>query len=235
MQVGKKLIVVVLILFILFTLAFFAFILVLYRPQAITSILFGGNLTAPIPFENRTENGTSVEKSVESTIRRNIVRLKEGIRFHPSFVLKVREEGNSTQAYLVAVDPMEWEFVKGSMESGVAFGNLKRVLRCGKVYVLDFDITGMWIPQVSLGEVSKEGFSVYLSENGTLQVAPFEGKCFGNCFVFNEDGDLSGICYGDAYFPLSPVYEQVPDGCKEIFRKEVENGNIQSENGLLVR
>ncbi len=235
MHVSKKLIVVLSILFTTFFLMLVAFFVMLYKPQIITSILFKGNFTNTFLETNRTENETLEIYNVKSVIKRNLVKLREGINYHQALILKVRQEENSTHAYLVSTDPMEWEFVKGTMEGGVTFKEPVRVLKCKDVYVLDFDITGMWIPQISRGTLTGKGFITSISMKGVPEVKEFEGKCLGSGFIFNKNGELYGICIGDKIILADEIFDLCPDNCKLIYLKEVKDENLQGENGLLVR
>jgi hypothetical protein len=236
MQVSKKLIIILTILLIVLLSLLLTLFLLLYKPQIITSLLFKGNYTNPLlKTENRTNNETQQIYNVKSMIKRNLVKIKEGINYHQAVILKVRQEENSTHAYLLTTDNMEWEFVKGTMEGGVTFKNPKRVLKCNQVYVLDFDITGMWIPQINRGIITDKGFITYINEKGLYKIEEFKNSCLGNGFVFNSSGEFSGICVGDRFIPSDEIYDMCPENCNQIYVMEVQNGNLQSENGLMVR
>jgi len=207
-------------------------IFVFYNPSVITghlkkevkreSSLQEGGIDLPEPQIEVEEEGVPPEveeriKELAPVIDGYFVRLRCGVERRPALVLKAVPEGEKVRLYLLTLYPMEWPFTRLELQFG-SFSP-KRVYQCkGAVLLIEFELQGLFPPEVSLGEVDQYG-ALAVVEGSSVRVQPFKkGECTGNGFVFNLAGDFAGVCFGGEFVDGKELYGGAPSSCKIIYK-----------------
>jgi len=219
-----------------------AVVFIFYNPSIITS-----HIKKEVKREAQVEEGISppepqveveeegVPPEIEERVRElapvidgYFVRLKCGIERRPALVLKAVPEGKKVKLYLLTLYPMEWPFTKLELQFG-SFSP-KRVYLCRNgILLMEFELQGLFPPEVSKGEVDQYG-ALAVVEGNSVKVLPFKkGECTQNGFVFNLAGDFAGVCFGGEFVGAEELYGGAPASCKIIYKSsEVrKDGNIQ--------
>ena len=164
------------------------------------------------------------------------VTVKNGPSVYPALVFKVNSNGKGLTLYLLTFYPMEWPFVKVNV-LGERFGSPGKVYRYpGGLLLLEYSVRGIFPVEVERGKVGDYGVLVTWTGN-SFDVGVYDSKkgCTDNGFVFNLAGDFAGVCFGGNFYSAEELYSTVPDVCTLTYEKEEGSGNLQGENGQLVR
>ncbi|WP_022847540.1 MULTISPECIES: hypothetical protein [unclassified Desulfurobacterium] len=208
-----------------------AVFLFLYKPSFFLSLIFGKK---EIPIVKKQENTTLTQKELyrlEEVVTKNLSEIKEGITLHPAVVLKVTQNGNQTEAYVLTISELEWPFIKTLIQGGITLENAKQVYKCGSLYLIDYDITGMWVPAVKSGPFIDKGVIVPGMDNGEPLIMPFYGNCTQTSgFVFNNFGDFAGVCVNGKFVPSNFIETLNPSTCTPCLKEENENKTISAGN-----
>ncbi|OMH40412.1 hypothetical protein [Desulfurobacterium indicum] len=203
-----------------------AVFLFLYKPSFFLSLIFGKE---EIPIVKKEENTTLTQKELyrlEEVVTKNLVEIKEGIALHPAVVLKVTQNGNQTDAYILTISELEWPFIKTLIRGGITLDKVKQVYKCGNIYLIDYDITGMWVPSVKAGPFIDKGVIVPGIDNGEPIIMPFYGNCTQTSgLVFNNFGDFAGVCVTGKFVPSDFIETLNPSTCIPLLHPENETEN----------
>ncbi|WP_457568446.1 hypothetical protein [Desulfurobacterium sp.] len=217
-------------LFIAFIAALFLF---LYKPSFFLSIIFGKK---EITVVKKDKNATLTQKELyrlEEVVTKNLAEIKEGITLHPAVVLKVLQSGNETDAYILTISELEWPFIKTLIRGGITLNNAKQVYKCGNLYLIDYDITGMWVPAVKSGPFIDRGVIVPGMDNGEPIILPFYGNCSRTSgLVFNNFGYFAGVCVTGKFVPADFIETINPSTCIPLLKvkNQTENETTNSNN-----
>ncbi|WP_457681125.1 hypothetical protein [Thermovibrio sp.] len=151
--------------------------------------------------------------------------LKGGIGEKPSLIFKVGVDSGINRLYFLTFYPMEWPFVKVSL-NGYNFSPSKVYLCDNGLLLVEVDLHGLFPPEVPKGSLGDYGVLLTFTSSGP-EVEPFKpDNCNYNGFVFNLSGELAGVCFGGNFIDAQSLYSQVPSSCKIIYNKEEVNGNL---------
>ncbi|WP_456398109.1 hypothetical protein [Desulfurobacterium sp.] len=183
----------------------------------------------PIVVKKEEENTTLTKKELyrlEEVVTNNLAEIKEGITLHPAVVLKVTQSGNQTDAYILTISELEWPFIKTLIRGGITLDKAKQVYKCGNIYLIDYDITGMWVPSVKAGPFIDKGVIVPGMDNGEPIIMPFYGNCTQTSgLVFNNFGDFAGVCVAEKFVPSDFLETLNPSTCIPLLHSENETEN----------
>ncbi|WP_457568917.1 hypothetical protein [Desulfurobacterium sp.] len=206
-----------------------AVFLFLYKPSFFLSLIFGKK---EIPIVKKEENTTLTQKELyrlEEVVTKNLAEIKEGITLHPAVVLKVTQNGNQTDAYILTISELEWPFIKTLIRGGITLDKAKQVYKCGNIYLIDYDITGMWVPSVKAGPFIDKGVIVPGMDNGEPIIMPFYGNCTQTSgLVFNNFGDFAGVCVAGKFVPSDFIETLNPSTCVPLMPVENATANATS-------
>ncbi|ADY73680.1 hypothetical protein Dester_1042 [Desulfurobacterium thermolithotrophum DSM 11699] len=231
-----------------------AFLFIFYKPSVVTKHIIDKEIKQlpqqEVALENRTkketnesENTTSNNKSLDQELEKRLshlkevipnffIKIKEGIVYHPGLLLKVYGTQNGTSIHILTFSSMEWQFIKTFLFDGRVLSEPNKVFFCNDGIVdINYEVKGIWPPEIPHGNVDLIGLLVIPEEKGTLQFANFEGNCTDNGFVFNPGGEFAGVCFGGKFIDSNTLYSEIPGKCQLIYKKGgEEDGNIQSKN-----
>ena len=247
MRAVLNLIIVTSVIILAFSLGFLAYYKFTFNPSAsfspsLNSVVLRStsenvqNATSQNETEEIPDEVDSQAESLSSVIPSYFVRIRSGLVVYPALILKTVSEQNGLEVYLLTFYPMEWSFAK-ILFPGEGVGKLLKVYQCkGGLLLLDSRVKGFFPVEVGKGELSGYG-AIAIPDKGSVTVKPFDVSkgCRENGFVFNLAGDFSGVCFGGEFYDASQIINQFPGNCKQIYPEEEEGGNVQGQNGQLVR
>ncbi len=244
------------IVFSLLILAFSLGFLFYYHSTFVPSASFSGEIkikndtfrkkntsSEQVPSESESENPNEVPDEVFNQVENlapvvtsYFLKLKNGISTYPALIFKVVSEQQSMDVYLLTYFPMEWQFVKVKLK-GAKLGAPEKVYSCpGGLLLLDYRVRGIFPVEVERGSVGDYGALVtWTGSSFDVEVYDSKKGCADNGFVFNLAGDFAGICFGGNFYSAEELYSTVPDACTLTYGKEEGSGNLQGEDGQLVR
>ncbi|MEO2067960.1 MAG: hypothetical protein ABGX27_00400 [Desulfurobacteriaceae bacterium] len=188
-----------------------------------------------VPFLPETNNENYSEEKfgeLEDRVPSLFVKVKEGIVYHPALVFKVYGTNNGTSIHLLTLSTMEWQFIKTIFSKSKIFFEPTRVYLCEDGIIdVNYVVEKFWPPEVQKGKLKGMGILATPIEDGSFRFDKFYGNCTDNGFVFNMEGKLAGICFGDKFINYNEIYSEIPNECQLIYEKGVKgDGNLQGEN-----
>ena len=173
---------------------------------------------------------------LSSIVTAYFARVKNGPSTYPALVFKVLPQKEELKVYLLTYYPMEWPFVKTFL-LGKELGSPRAVYQCpGGLLLIEYTVKGLFPVEAERGEIGRYGaLSTWTENSFYLELFSSEKGCSNNGFVFNLSGEFAGVCFGGKLYRATDLYNSIPEECRIIYQKEGENGDLQSQNGQLVR
>ncbi len=167
-------------------------------------------------------------ENLESLIPSLFVKVRNGVKVYPALVVKVEQEGDYLYAYLLTFYPMDWQFAKLNVKGFDFFP--KTVYLCTNgIIVLRYELRGTFLETVETGDLGKYGLIAVPNGGISFSYKPLINQtpdCRNNGFVFNLNGDFSGVCFGGKFLGVGDLKDSIPSQCQIIFQGG-KDGNLQ--------
>jgi hypothetical protein len=171
--------------------------------------------------ENGTENlPTYVLRQVsnlENVISNYFMRIKNGTDYVLALPFDFVQSKDSYVYSLLTFYPLEWKFAKLNIQ-GFSFYP-KYVLYCNGFFLISYKLKGVFPRQIEKGNLNEYGIIAVPVSQNKVELKPFDSNkgCLEDGFVFNLDGDFSGICTGDKFLSTQEIYDLLNSTCKLIY------------------
>jgi hypothetical protein len=183
--------------------------------------------------ETQISNATPeyISKQIENLkflIPSLFVKIKNGVKTYPALVVKTKQENDLLNVFLLTFYPMEWQFAKLNVK-GFSFFPETVYLCANGVVVLKYRIRGTFLEKVETGYFKGHGLIAVPEEGINFSFEPLTSQppdCSENGFVFNLEGDFSGVCFGGKFLSVNDLEDLIPSQCQIIFQ-EGKDGNLQ--------
>ncbi len=175
---------------------------------------------------NQTEIPIYVEKQFENLkkiIPNYFIKVNKGTGYALALPIKLEQNGNTANYSLLTFFPLEWEFACIKLQ-GFKFSP-KTAYLCNGFYIVEYTVRGVFPSIVERGNLTKYDILAVPDSPRKLSFLLFDSEkgCPSTGYVFNLNGDFSGVCSGNRFLPA----EELSNGnCRKIYG-EVEDGNLQ--------
>ncbi len=190
-------------------------------------------------YENKQTNPPILSEEnflkLKSLLPRFFIYIKEGIVSHPALIFKNDSLPEKNEVHLITFSTMEWQFVKTKLGNSVLKSPDEVYICEDGIVALVYKVKNFWLPEIVRGKLFGEGILVIPKEKKNFKFRHFNGNCTDNGFVFTPGGELAGLCFGSKFIDAEELYRELPFACRLVYQKEERDGNLQSENGQLVR
>jgi len=156
------------------------------------------------------------------------VRIRNGVKVYPALAVKAEQKSDHLYAYLLTFYPMDWQFAKLNVK-GFAFFPKTVYLCTNGIIVLKYELRGTFLETVETGNLGKYGLIAVPNGGISFSYKPLINQtpdCQSNGFIFNLDGDFSGVCFGGKFLKVNDLEDSIPSQCQIIFQGG-KDGNLQ--------